>query len=131
MSQQSGNKDGKDDLYSPLVERGGLGEDSDVDLHPAVELSTKRREETASAIRRKPKQADTWAAEMSNEDMEYYLQENMGVENATEDLEKATFLLGKARMIVGEEIMLDKNATNPRDVCDKCLMALWKKGYDL
>ena len=131
MSQQSSDKNGEDSLYSPLVERGGLGEDTDVDLHPAVELSAKRRKETQSAIRRKPKQPESWAETLDDEQMEFYIQENLSIEGATVDLEKAKFLLEKVRMIVGNEIIPDKNATNPRDVCDKCLMALLMKGYEL
>ena len=131
MSQQSSDKNGEEDLYSPLVERGGFGEDTDVDLHPAVELSTKRREETQSAVRRKSKQPESWAETLDQDQMEYYVQENLSVEGATVDLDKAKFLLEKVRIIVGEVVIADKNATDPRDICNKCLTALMVKGYDL
>lgn len=131
MSQQSSDKDREDNLYSPLVERGGLGEDHDVDLHPAVDLSSTRREETQSALRRKPAQPDTWAAGLSKEDMEYYIESNFGIEGATENLDKALEILTKVRTVTGEEVLPDKNAIYPRDICDKCIMALLAKGYDL
>lgn len=131
MSQESSDERGEDNLYSPLIERGGLGEDSDLDLHPAIDLSAKRREETQGVIRRKPKQPDTWAAGLSNEDMEFYIQSNLGIEGATGDLDKAKEVLEKARALTGDAILPDKNAIYPRDICDKCLMALLAKGYDL
>lgn len=131
MSQQSSDEGREDNLYSSLVEDGGIGQGDDVAEHPAVGISSKRRKETQDIIRRKPAQPDTWAAGLSKEDMEYYVESNFGIEGATEDLDKALEVLTKVRTVTGEEILPDKNAIYPRDICDKCIMALLAKGYDL
>ena len=131
MSQQSSDEGREDNLYSSLVEDGGIGQGDDVAEHPAVGISSKRRKETQDIIRRKPAQPDTWAAGLSKEDMEYYVESNFGIEGATENLDKALEVLTKVRTVTGEEILPDKNAIYPRDICDKCIMALLAKGYDL